>query len=52
MIIATRIPSLTEQMRAATLRAAAPRREPVPVDGLLQCLKCRSYRVAPRQRAA
>jgi hypothetical protein len=52
MFLATRIPHLTAQMRAATLRAADEQPDAVPDRRLIERLERRGYRVIPPQRAA
>ena len=52
MIIATRIPALTERMRLATLRAAEHWSKAGHEQYLIDELERRGYRVTPLRRAA
>ena len=52
MIIASRIPALSEQMRLATIRAAERRTEGNGDQHLIDELERRGYRVTRLRRAA
>ena len=52
MIVATRIRSMTAQMRLATLRAAEHRPDADRDQHLIDQLERRGYRVTPLRRAA
>ena len=52
MIVATRIPGLTEQMRLATIRAAARWTDAGSDQQLIDKLERRGYRVTRLPRAA
>lgn len=52
MIIATRIPALTERMRRDTLRAAEHQSQTDREQHLIDELERRGYRVTPMRRAA
>jgi len=52
MIVPTRIPTLTERLRLATIRAAERRSEANRDQGLIDELERRGYRVTRLKRAA
>jgi len=52
MIVATRIPSLTEQMRLATIRSGARRTDADSNQHCIDELERRGYRVTRLPRAA